>query len=97
MSCNSGSLGSILRLLSRLYTLNPATLPRPCSFGGMNEPFDYMHIYGLYLRGWLVYNVLDKGGGLLVVVILEAFPFLVYFILYLEGVSYMGFIVTCIM
>lgn len=49
------------------------------------------HMCGLYLRGWLVYDELGRGGVSLAVVVLVAFRvdlhFLVSLILYSEGVS----------
>ena len=43
MWCNSESLYVIRRLLVGLYTPNLVMLSMPCSFGGMNEPFMYIH------------------------------------------------------
>ncbi len=44
------SVFAVQRSVFGLYSLEPTMFPMPCSFGGIKEPFVYMHCCGLYLR-----------------------------------------------
>lgn len=81
MFCSMGNhYVTLRRLLCGTWTPNPATLPMLCSYERMNELFVCMHICGLYLKGWFVYSVLERGSVLSVVEVLVAFGVVLHFL-----------------